>query len=115
SYASRPLRALHSFPTRRSSDLDLHVLSTPPAFILSQDQTLQTKTKCSDQLRSKQTRRKHPAPGNTAHHPTEVGQPQQPFKKMASNKLGTLLSSQTTTPTNQHTHTRHASQQETKP
>ncbi|HJF15516.1 MAG TPA: hypothetical protein K8V32_12100, partial [Enteractinococcus helveticum] len=35
------------------------------------------------------------------------------IQKMASNKLGTLLSSQTTTPTNQHTHTRHASQQET--
>src|SRR4051794_34213696 len=37
-------------PVRRSSTperafpLDLHVLSTPPAFVLSQDQTLQQKT-----------------------------------------------------------------------
>ena len=29
---------------RRAFPFDLHVLSTPPAFVLSQDQTLQTKT-----------------------------------------------------------------------
>ena len=35
-----------SNPTKaRSSAFDLHVLSTPPAFVLSQDQTLRTKTK----------------------------------------------------------------------
>ena len=29
---------------RRALPFDLHVLSTPPAFVLSQNQTLQTKT-----------------------------------------------------------------------
>ncbi len=32
---------------RTASSFDLHVLSTPPAFVLSQDQTLRTKTKTS--------------------------------------------------------------------
>src|SRR5690625_641389 len=42
-------------------------------------------------------------PGTTTTHPTEVGQAmaQIPLTKMATNKLGTLLSSQTTT-TTQH-------------
>src|ERR1700757_557917 len=31
-------------PASRAFPFDLHVLSTPPAFVLSQDQTLQTKT-----------------------------------------------------------------------
>jgi hypothetical protein len=31
-------------PPKRAFPYDLHVLSTPPAFVLSQDQTLQTKT-----------------------------------------------------------------------
>ena len=31
-------------PPKRAFPFDLHVLSTPPAFVLSQDQTLQTKT-----------------------------------------------------------------------
>jgi hypothetical protein len=30
-----------TFPPKRDFSLDLHVLGTPPAFILSQDQTLQ--------------------------------------------------------------------------
>src|SRR3954453_1199806 len=36
-------RVTHPFatdPPRRASPFDLHVLSTPPAFVLSQDQTL---------------------------------------------------------------------------
>lgn len=45
-------RVTHPFATRVSLKkifletfpFDLHVLSTPPAFVLSQDQTLQTKT-----------------------------------------------------------------------
>src|SRR6476646_5357108 len=40
-------RVTHPFATRvprRALPFDLHVLSTPPAFVLSQDQTLQTKT-----------------------------------------------------------------------
>ena len=69
------------------------------------------KTYCSDHS-DQQDRTEHPAPGTTVRHPTEVGQPQQPFlTKMASNKLGTLLSSQTTTPNQPtHPHTGHANQ-----
>src|SRR5215217_480347 len=40
-------RVTHPFATRvprRAFPFDLHVLSTPPAFVLSQNQTLQTKT-----------------------------------------------------------------------
>ena len=37
-----PLRYLHI--TIRISPFDLHVLSTPPAFVLSQDQTLNLKS-----------------------------------------------------------------------
>jgi hypothetical protein len=58
-------------PPKGESALDLHVLSTPPAFVLSQDQTLQQKTltKQTTKLAQKQTRK---------------------------NKLDTLLSSQKT-------------------
>ena len=35
---------IHPQQKPRASPFDLHVLSTPPAFVLSQDQTLQTKT-----------------------------------------------------------------------
>ena len=38
---------------------DLHVLSTPPAFILSQDQTLQQKPKTSVQARKQSSKNKH--------------------------------------------------------
>src|SRR5262245_47058012 len=34
----------HSCTPERALPFDLHVLSTPPAFVLSQDQTLQTKS-----------------------------------------------------------------------
>src|SRR6201999_1483259 len=34
----------HSSTSEEAFPFDLHVLSTPPAFVLSQDQTLQTKT-----------------------------------------------------------------------
>ena len=38
------LRITHPFATKhRSAPFDLHVLSTPPAFVLSQDQTLRLK------------------------------------------------------------------------
>src|SRR3954454_25094506 len=46
-------------PVRRSSTpeedfpLDLHVLSTPPAFVLSQDQTLQQKIRKQPQRQTK--------------------------------------------------------------
>ncbi|HCW52638.1 MAG TPA: hypothetical protein DG753_02620 [Clostridium sp.] len=41
-HASLPRPPLIRFPQETSS-LDLHVLSTPPAFVLSQDQTLNKK------------------------------------------------------------------------
>ncbi|SIP67583.1 conserved hypothetical protein [Mycobacterium tuberculosis] len=37
----------HSSISEETFPFDLHVLSTPPAFVLSQDQTLQTKPKHS--------------------------------------------------------------------
>jgi hypothetical protein len=81
----------------------LHVLSTPPAFILSQDQTLR---KCITDTNTP-TRKKsgHAAPNSkpakktAPNHPQQAGQEPsiQPIKKQsASKKLGTLLSSQTT-------------------
>ena len=41
-----PLRHTSGLPLRYAS-LDLHALGTPPAFILSQDQTLQRKIRSS--------------------------------------------------------------------
>src|SRR3954452_6908490 len=76
-------RVTHPFAARvprRALPLDLHVLSTPPAFVLSQDQTLQ-------QNLAKQTR--PPARGAVAsyiwHKPSNQ-----------KTKLDTLLSSQKT-------------------
>src|SRR5204863_1167865 len=45
-------RVTHPFAARvprRAFPLDLHVLSTPPAFVLSQDQTLQQNLKLDNQ------------------------------------------------------------------
>ena len=50
-------------PKTRGSPFDLHVLSTPPAFVLSQDQTLQTKQKSEKQ-----------SPGPTRTHPNRQAQ-----------------------------------------
>ena len=58
-------------PAKNKADpFDLHVLSTPPAFVLSQDQTLQ----------KKQTNQKKqdPATTTTTHHPTQDSTQQQP-------------------------------------
>lgn len=41
-------------PPKRAFPFDLHVLSTPPAFVLSQDQTLQTKPIQRNNLTNKQ-------------------------------------------------------------
>ena len=90
-------------PVRRSSTpkrafpLDLHVLSTPPAFVLSQDQTLQTKTKnaCSeqsDQSNQYQT-------GKKTNHTQGTGRQEHGQNKNNKQKPpNTLLSSQTTSP-----------------
>ena len=89
----------HSCTPERALPFDLHVLSTPPAFVLSQDQTLQTKTKnaCSeqsDQSNQYQTGKKQTTPKARG------------AKNVAKNKNNkqkppnTLLSSQTTHPFN---------------
>ncbi len=83
------------------SSFDLHVLSTPPAFILSQDQTLRkcitdttqapgkTENPCCTKFETSQknrpTTRKCGKPANSTNQ-----------KTIGINKLGTLLSSQTT-------------------
>ena len=47
-----PVRHSHHTTTKATQiPFDLHVLSTPPAFVLSQDQTLQTKNKNHNLLR----------------------------------------------------------------
>ena len=51
-----------SNPTKaRPSAFDLHVLSTPPAFVLSQDQTLRTKTKTLKPRKTNQPKQGRPA------------------------------------------------------
>ncbi|MCW2556128.1 MAG: hypothetical protein JWP55_92, partial [Mycobacterium sp.] len=100
-------RVTHPFATRvprRAFPFDLHVLSTPPAFVLSQNQTLQTKTtQPKSQANSNQNnlnpnkthqtnwhqKNKQPCPLN------EKKETQQNNKQKPPN---TLLSSQTTHP-----------------
>jgi hypothetical protein len=79
----------------------LHVLSTPPAFILSQDQTLR---KCITDTTTPTRKKSRSAAPNSKpakkDPPPPIGSRKaiiQPIKKQsASKKLGTLLSSQTT-------------------
>lgn len=49
----------HSSTPERAFPFDLHVLSTPPAFVLSQDQTLQTKTVRKNSTITKDTKNWH--------------------------------------------------------
>src|SRR5690625_79927 len=58
----------HSSTPERASAFDLHVLSTPPAFVLSQDQTLQQMNSIN--------------PGSTPTHQNRAGmhQPKKRFK-----------------------------------
>ena len=78
-----------------ASSFDLHVLSTPPAFVLSQDQTLRKRI------------HQHPTPqkeAQGANKPYETNNPSRctpkrahtNHKKLASITTNTLLSSQTT-------------------
>ena len=96
-------------PASQGSSFDLHVLSTPPAFILSQDQTLRSKTKNETQppppeITAKAAANLKPAENQTTTH----GGAQWPGKNSTNqktigiNKLGTLLSSQTTDPPKHH-------------
>ena len=86
----------HSSTPERAFPFDLHVLSTPPAFVLSQDQTLQTKPKRSiretDQSNQYQT-------GKKQHHTHDTGRHKCGQNKNNKQKPpNTLLSSQTTHP-----------------
>src|SRR3954452_18963682 len=86
-------RVTHPFAARvprKALPLDLHVLSTPPAFVLSQDQTLQQKLALAE----------------TPAHCDGVAAPEQNIKlaqhhQSEQNKLDTLLSSQKT-PAHRH-------------
>src|SRR5215217_8355856 len=63
-------RVTHPFATRvprRAFPFDLHVLSTPPAFVLSQNQTLQTKPKRP--IREIRSSNKTPKTGIQKHPP----------------------------------------------
>ena len=57
-------------PASWASAFDLHVLSTPPAFVLSQDQTLRTKTKTLKPRKTNQTQRSASNP-NQKHSKTK--------------------------------------------
>jgi hypothetical protein len=74
-------------PASWASSFDLHVLSTPPAFVLSQDQTLRQKNNENIKPRLKMS----PPP-----HGGRTATTNQPNKTSGINKHGTLLSSQTT-------------------
>jgi hypothetical protein len=93
-------------PPKGHFPFDLHVLSTPPAFVLSQDQTLQTKTthqskqestsEKSDQTTSQNWHKKQNHP-----HTGRRGVPHKDGQKNNKQKPpNTLLSSQTTHPFN---------------
>ena len=107
------------------SPFDLHVLSTPPAFVLSQDQTLQTKptkpqptphnkhgtSQSNSQNSPENQTRPHPTPNHNSQKPGKPKQnkPQKPHTTNKSppcaaprtkwhKKHDTLSSSQTTHP-----------------
>ncbi len=97
----------HSSTPERAFPFDLHVLSTPPAFVLSQNQTLQTKTnphpkKAQAEFESEQVRpnQKTPKTGinkTTGHTPHTGSDRHDPKKQQQKQKPpNTLLSSQTT-------------------
>src|SRR3954454_2871705 len=81
-YCSRVTHPFTARVPRRALPLDLHVLSTPPAFVLSQDQTLQQKLALTKKLRptgrDPPTRQSHiktgttpPIPNKQARHTVE--------------------------------------------
>ena len=73
-------------PASWASAFDLHVLSTPPAFVLSQGQTLRTKTKTLKPRKTNQKTRSPIPTKNTQKQKTGIKQKQ----------TNTLSSSQTT-------------------
>ena len=90
-------------PASWASAFDLHVLSTPPAFVLSQDQTLRTKTKT---LKPRKTNQK-----TRSAIPTKNTQKQKTGIKKQTN----TLSSSQTTPTQPKTHKKHVSDRHSTP
>jgi hypothetical protein len=92
----------HSSTPKGAFPFDLHVLSTPPAFVLSQDQTLQTKTpgQSPAEFESEQSdlTKRHQKTGiKKTDHTLTRGAKMQPKKTTTKTKPpNTLLSSQTT-------------------
>src|SRR5579875_3775392 len=79
----------HSSTPERAFPFDLHVLSTPPAFVLSQDQTLQTKPPTPQQGRQANQRnltKKTPKPGIKKPHPHKRENKKGMAKKTTTNK-----------------------------
>jgi hypothetical protein len=91
-------------PASRAFPFDLHVLSTPPAFVLSQDQTLQTKTPHPQQAgkNSNQNNLTRQKDTKNWHQQNKTTPPTREVKSMAKKTTtktkppNTLLSSQTT-------------------
>src|ERR1700709_1835355 len=102
----------HSSTRKRAFPFDLHVLSTPPAFVLSQNQTLQTKTtQPKRQVNSNQNKPDQSNQSKLAkkqNHPQKKGKREDPHHRQPkTNKQkppNTLLSSQTTRPVNGQPH-----------
>src|SRR3954471_23823467 len=93
-------RVTHPFAARvprKALPLDLHVLSTPPAFVLSQDQTLQQKLALANTLANHDG-----AAATRAKHQTGTTPP------VRTKKLDTLLSSQKTPAHRRHAYQRQA-------
>ena len=77
----------HSCTPERALPFDLHVLSTPPAFVLSQDQTLQQKL-------ALQTSTPQTGPWTSRNRQSRTSQPVNGALQINSSTFGTLLSSQ---------------------
>jgi hypothetical protein len=87
----------HSSPPERGFPFDLHVLSTPPAFVLSQDQTLQTKTPGQSPAESKSEKPDIVRKTDKNRHPLN-GDQRTAKNNNKQKPPNTLLSSQTTHP-----------------
>src|SRR6185437_4874606 len=90
----------HSCTPERALPFDLHVLSTPPAFVLSQNQTLQTKTPEQNpgRIRIRKIRSQHDTKNWHHKHPPLNGKKRVNKKNNKQKPPNTLLSSQTTHP-----------------
>ena len=86
----------------KASSFDLHVLSTPPAFVLSQNQTLQTKTPRQNEkefnIQKNLIKQKTPTNWHQKNNttPQQTGKQRDAAKNNKQKPPNTLLSSQTT-------------------